>query len=70
MKILIIAAILSIELVFDNFHNINLLPSFIFVSVLVLGQTEEFTVSSQVVVAETVIVGQVPNTFFSTGFTF
>lgn len=37
------------------------------VTVLVLGKTEEFTVSSQVVVAETVIVGQVPNTFFNTG---
>ena len=37
------------------------------VSVLVLGQTESFTVSSQVVVAETIIVGQVPDTFFNTG---
>jgi len=37
------------------------------VSVLVLGKAEEFTVSSQVVVAETVIVGQVPNTFFNNG---
>ena len=37
------------------------------VSVLVLGKTESFTVSSQVVVAETVIVGQVPDTFFQTG---
>lgn len=37
------------------------------VAVLVLGQTESFTVSSQVVVAETIIVGDVPNTFFQTG---
>ena len=37
------------------------------VSVLVLGKTEDFTVSSQVVVAETVIVGQVPDTFLNTG---
>ena len=37
------------------------------VTVLVLGKTDSFTVNSQVVVAETVIVGQVPNTFFSTG---
>ncbi len=37
------------------------------VSVLVLGRTENFTVSSQVVVAETIIVGQVPDTFFQTG---
>ena len=37
------------------------------VSVLVLGKTESFTVSSQVVVAETVIVGQVPDTYLQTG---
>lgn len=37
------------------------------VAVLVLGKTESFTVSSQVVVAETIIVGQVPDTFFQTG---
>ena len=38
------------------------------VAVLVLGHTSSFTVSSQVVVAETVIVGDVPNTFLqSTG---
>ena len=37
------------------------------VSVLVLGKAESFTVSSQVVVAETIIVGQVPDTFFHTG---
>lgn len=37
------------------------------VAILVLGRTENFTVSSQVVVAETVIVGQVPDTFFQTG---
>ena len=36
------------------------------VAVLVLGQTNGFTVSSQVVVAETVIVGDVPNTFLQT----
>lgn len=37
------------------------------VSVLVLGKTSSFTVSSQVVVAETIIVGQVPNTFLQAG---
>ena len=37
------------------------------VSVLVLGKAESFTVTSQVVVAETIIVGQVPDTFFQTG---
>lgn len=36
-------------------------------AVLVLGQTSTFQVSSQIVVAETVIVGEVPNTFIQTG---
>lgn len=40
------------------------------VSILVLGQTESFSVDSQVVVAETVIVGDVPDTFFSSGGTY
>lgn len=37
------------------------------VSVLVLGETESFAVSSQVVVAETIIVGDVPDTYLQTG---
>ena len=37
------------------------------VSVLVLAKTESFTVTSQVVVAETVIVGDVPQTYLQTG---
>ena len=37
------------------------------VAVLVLGKTESFTVSSEVVVAETIIVGQVPDTYIQTG---
>ena len=37
------------------------------VTVLVLGQTDSFTVSSQVIVAETIIVGDVPDTYFQTG---
>ena len=37
------------------------------VTVLVLGQTDSFTVNSQVVVAETIIVGDVPDTFLQTG---
>lgn len=37
------------------------------VTILVLGETDSFTVSSQVVVAETVIVGQVPDTFLQNG---
>ena len=37
------------------------------VTVLVMGETKSFTVSSHVVVAETVIVGQVPDTFLQSG---
>ncbi len=37
------------------------------VAVLVLGQTGSFTITSEVVIAETVIVGDVPNTFLQTG---
>ena len=37
------------------------------VTILVLGSTESYTVSSQVVVAETIIVGDVPQTFLQTG---
>lgn len=37
------------------------------VTVLVLGRTQTFSVSSQVVVAETVIVGDVPDTYLQTG---
>ena len=37
------------------------------VAVLVLGKTESFTVESEVVVAETVIVGTVPETYLQTG---
>ena len=37
------------------------------VAVLVLGTTVSFTVSADVVVAETIIVGDVPDTFLQTG---
>lgn len=37
------------------------------VAVLVLGQTVTFTVNSEVVIAETIIVGAVPDTFLQTG---
>lgn len=37
------------------------------VTVLILGKTADFTVSSDVVVAETVIVGKVPNTYLQAG---
>lgn len=50
----------------QTLHRLNMAVS-VDVSVLVLGQAAEFTVSSQVVVAETIIVGDVPDTFFQTG---
>ena len=50
----------------QTLHRLNMNVS-VDVAVLVLGQTNHFTVSSQVVVAETVIVGQVPDTFLHTG---
>lgn len=37
------------------------------VAVLVLGETSSFAINSEVVVAETVIVGEVPTTFLQTG---
>ena len=37
------------------------------VAVLVLGETSSFTIASEVVVAETVIVGDVPQTYLQTG---
>lgn len=37
------------------------------VTILVLGETRDFSVSSQVVVAETIIVGDVPDTYLQTG---
>ena len=37
------------------------------VAILVLGHTSSFTINSEVVVAETVIVGDVPETFLQTG---
>jgi len=50
----------------QTLHQLNMHVS-VDVSVLVLGKATEFTVSSQVVVAETIIVGDVPDTFFQTG---
>lgn len=50
----------------QTLHKINMHVS-IDVAVLVWGKTNYFTISSQVVIAETVIVGQVPDTLFQTG---
>ncbi len=44
--------------------NMNVLVD---VAVLVLGRTVNFTVTSEVVVAETIIVGDVPDTFLQAG---
>lgn len=50
----------------QTLHQLNMQIS-IDVAVLVLGRTNYFTISSQVVVAETIIVGQVPETLLQTG---
>ena len=50
----------------QTLHQLTMVVS-VDVSVLVLGQTSSFTVNSEVVVAETVIVGDVPSTFLQTG---
>ena len=50
----------------QTLHQLNMHIS-VDVTVLVLGKTESFTISSQVIVAETVIVGQVPETLLQTG---
>lgn len=50
----------------QTLHRLNMEVS-IDVAVLVLGQASSFTITSEVVVAETVIVGEVPDTFLQTG---
>ena len=50
----------------QTLHRLNMQVS-IDVAVLVLGQTSSFTMSSEVVVAETIIVGDVPQTYLQTG---
>ena len=50
----------------QTLHRLNMEVS-IDVAVLVLGETGSFTTHSEVVVAETVIVGDVPQTFLQTG---
>ena len=50
----------------QTLHQLTLVVS-VEVAVLVLGKTEHFTVESEVVVAETVIVGTVPETYLQTG---
>ena len=50
----------------QTLHQLNMDVS-VDVAILVLGETDSFTVNSEVVVAETVIVGDVPTTFLQTG---
>ena len=50
----------------QTLHQINMSVS-VDIAVLVLGKTDYFTISSQVVIAETIIVGQVPDTLLQTG---
>ena len=50
----------------QTLHRMNMEVT-IDIAVLVLGETNGFTMTSEVVVAETVIVGDVPQTFLQTG---
>ena len=50
----------------QTIHQLTMVVS-IDVAMLVLAKTSSFTVTSEVVVAETVIVGEVPQTFLQTG---
>lgn len=50
----------------QTLHKLNMCVS-VDVAVLVFGQTDIFSVTSEVVVAETIIVGDVPDTFLQTG---
>lgn len=60
---------------FSNFHQAGINQTLhqlamevsVDVAVLALGETTNFTMTSEVVVAETVIVGDVPNTYLQTG---
>ena len=60
---------------FSNFHQAGINQTLhqltmevsVDVAVLTLGETSSFTMTSEVVVAETVIVGDVPNTYLQTG---
>ena len=50
----------------QTLHRLNMIVS-VDVSVLVMGETDSFTIHSEVVVAETVIIGDVPSTYLQTG---
>ena len=50
----------------QTMHQLNMCV-LVDVAVLVLGRTVNFTVASEVVVAETIIVGDVPDTFLQAG---
>lgn len=60
---------------FSNFHQAGINQTLhqlamevsVDVAILALGETSSFTMNSEVVVAETVIVGDVPNTYLQTG---
>ena len=50
----------------QTLHQLTMVVS-VDVAVLVLGETSSFNISTEVVIAQTVIVGEVPNTFLQTG---
>lgn len=50
----------------QTLHRLNMCV-LVDVSILVLGRSSSFTVTSEVVVAETIIIGDVPDTYLQTG---
>lgn len=50
----------------QTLHQLTMTVS-VDVTILALARTDSFTVTSEVVTAETIIVGDVPTTFFNTG---
>lgn len=50
----------------QTLHQLTMVVS-VDVAILVFGRTESFTVSTEVVVAQTIIVGEVPDTLLQTG---
>ena len=53
----------------QTLHQVTMQVS-VDVTILVLGETNSFTMTSEVVVAETVLIGEVPTTYLQTGGTY
>ena len=53
----------------QTLHQVTMVVS-VDVAILVFGETSSFTMNSEVVVAETVLIGEVPQTYLQTGGTY